>query len=94
MRQGTESALRRLADDGYIRRDDGRYRTTRRWQGAMARAAIRLASMNDPGDDLRVPIAHALLEAYGADISDPQLAEFITAMLPIEIDELAPRLAV
>lgn len=94
MRQGTERALTRLADDGYIRRDDGRYRTTRRWQGAMARAAVRLASLKDPGEDLRVPIAHALLEAYGADLSDPELAELITAILPIEIDELSPRLAI
>lgn len=89
-----DGALTRLSADGFIRREGARYRTTRRWQGAMARAAIRLVAIHDPGDDLRIPIAHALLETYGNELSDAELAALVSAILPIEIDELSPRLVV
>jgi hypothetical protein len=82
-----ESALRRLEADGLLAREgDGAVLvTTRKWQGAMARAALRLYGANDPGHDFRVPIATALLEIYETRIADEELAAMVEAMLPIEI---------
>jgi len=72
--------------DGLVRRGREGVRTTRRWQTAMARAVVRL--QENSGDDLRVPIASALLDVYGAAMADDSLLEAIRAMLPIEISEL------
>lgn len=91
MRPATEAVVERLLSDGCLRRVDGRLRTTRRWQGAMARAAKRLAFEGDPFDDLRVPIAAAMLETYGSETTDEELMGLIAVMLPIEADELSPR---
>ena len=44
-----------------------------------------------PGDDLRLPIAAALLELYGCDPPTSWIAELVGAMLPIEAAELAPQ---
>jgi len=83
--------LPRLEADGLVRRDAARLRTTRRWQAAMARAALRMYRDGDGGDDLRVPIAAALIEVYGVDLDDESLVAAIAAMLPVELDELSPR---
>jgi hypothetical protein len=72
--------------DGLVQRDGRRLRTTRRWQTAMARAVVRLRE--HATDDLRVPIASALLDLYGTAMHDESLFEAIRAMLPIEIAEL------
>lgn len=82
--------LARLERDGFLVRRGGRLRTTRRWQGAMARAALRLGRAGDPGDDLRAPIAAALLDVYGADVPEAELVARTLAMLPIEAAELSP----
>ena len=79
-----ESALRRLEADGLATRTDDELRTTRKWQGAMARAALRLYEAGDSGHDLRVPIAAAALEIYGERLDDEELASLVEAMLPIE----------
>ena len=81
-------ALRRLEEDGLAARIDGVLRTTRRWQRAMARAALHLYEGGDPGDDLRVPIASALLELYRDRVEDEGLAALVEAMLPIELRAL------
>ena len=52
-------------------------------QPAMARAALRLYQGGAPWQDLRLPIAAALLELYGA-LPDTAIAGLIEAMLPIE----------
>jgi len=83
-----DPAQRRLEADGLATRDNDQLRTTRRWQGAMARAALRLYEAGDPGHDLRVPIASALLEIYGPDVEDDALANLVEAMLPIEVKAL------
>jgi hypothetical protein len=57
-----ELALARLEQDGLVRRTDGVVQTTRRWQGAMARAALRLVRDKEVREDLRIPMAMALLE--------------------------------
>jgi hypothetical protein len=85
--------LDQLVEDGLLKRVGERYRTTRRWQSAMSRAAIRLAQRDDDGssnsDDLRVPIALALLDFYG-DAADDELVALVEALTPIEAAELAP----
>ena len=83
----------RLESDGLLRREGGRYRTTRRWQAALARAAYRLVHEEEPRSDLRVPIALALIERYGSDRPDEELARLVEIMLPIEAAELDPRRA-
>jgi len=85
-----EITLGRLERDGLIRAESARYRTTRRWQGAMARAAYRLIQSGEENPDLRVPIAYALVEIYGIDCPDAELAALVDAILPIESAELAP----
>jgi len=82
--------LLRLEDDGLVLRQGGEHRTTRRWQAAMARAATRLYGQGDPGNDLRVPIAVALVELY-PEAPAEELAGCVEALLPIELAELDPR---
>jgi hypothetical protein len=79
-----DDALARLESDGFIERTEQICKTGRRWQQAMARAAVKLYAEGDPGDDLRTPIALALIDLYGDAIDDDALAAFIEAMLPIE----------
>lgn len=77
-------ALARLAADGLVALEpEGGARTTRRFQGALARAALRLGAAGAPWRDLRLPIAAALVELYPA-ASDAELAEAVEALLPIE----------
>jgi hypothetical protein len=86
-----DSARRRLEADGFATRESDDLRTTRKWQGAMARAALRLYEAGDPGHDLRVPIAAALLELYGTGLADEEIASLVEAMLPIELAALGLR---
>jgi hypothetical protein len=79
-----EEALARLASDGWIDQDG---KTSRRWKQAMARTAARLYE-EDPGDDLRVPIAHVMVEIYDGKIDDEALVDLVEAMLPIEAKAL------
>ena len=84
-------ALAKLEADGLLRRDGAEYRSTRRWQSAMARAAFHLFGAGDTGNDLRTPIAYALVELYGSDISNEEIAKLVIAMAPVEARELDPR---
>jgi hypothetical protein len=56
----------------------------------MARAAVRLYEARDPGQDLRVPVAHAMLEIY-PNAADEELAALVEAMLPVELAALGLR---
>ena len=85
-----DALLATLEADGLLRPVGDGYRTTRRWQSAMARAAFRLVSAGMDGDDLRVPIAAALVEIYGDALPDERIAELALALVPIEAAELAP----
>jgi hypothetical protein len=87
-RENVKNAVHRLAADGLLDLASGEPRTTRKWQGAMARAALRLYQQGDSGDDLRVPIALALVECYGVTLNDDELADCVEAMLPIQIASL------
>ncbi len=82
-----EEALARLASDGWIEHSGDSWKTSRRWQQAMARTAARLYE-EDPGDDLRVPIAHVMVEVYDGKVDDEGLADLVEAMLPIEAKAL------
>ena len=84
MARESESALARLEADGFIVRSGQDWKTSRRWQQAMARAAVKLYDAGEPGEDLRVPIAVAIVEAYSNTVEDETLAQLIEAMLPIE----------
>jgi hypothetical protein len=68
----------------------GVYRTTTRWQAAMARSALRLYRQGARDDDLRVPVASALVELYGANLLDEEIAQLVETLLPIERVELHP----
>jgi hypothetical protein len=83
-REESEMALARLEADGFIVQHAQAWKTSRRWQQAMARAAVRLYEAGDPGEDLRVPIALAIVEAYSNTLEDETLAALVEAMLPIE----------
>jgi len=72
--------------DGLLRREGASLRTTKRWQAAMMRAALRLYGA--AREDLRAPIAAALFDFYGDEIDDESLADAVCAMLPIEAAEL------
>ena len=84
-------ALRRLELDGLIQLENGELRTTRRWQGAMARAALQLYRAGEKSADLRLPIVCALVELYGSEETAEVLADLTEAMLPIEARALDPR---
>jgi hypothetical protein len=84
----TVAPLQRVEQDGLAVREGGVLRTTRKWQRAMARAALHLYEGGDPGADLRVPIASALLELYGDRVEDEELAALVETMLPIELRAL------
>src|SRR5262249_1082420 len=84
-REATEAtALARLAADGLIEPQEAAWRTSRRFQRAMARAAAALYQAGDPGDDLRVPIPLPFMEEYGGKVHDEVLGELVETMLPIE----------
>lgn len=81
--------VEQLVEEGLLRHEGGRVRTTARWQAALARAALQLQRSGAPWVDVRLPIAAALLERL-PDVTDEALAERVEAMLPIELAELAP----
>jgi hypothetical protein len=59
------------------------FKTTRRWQGAMARAALSLVHNSPHGDQLRIPMAMALLELYG-EVADDELVAMMEVLVPME----------
>jgi hypothetical protein len=59
------------------------FKATRRWQGAMARAALSLVHNTPHGDQLRIPMAMALLELYG-EVADDELVAMMDALVPLE----------
>jgi len=83
--------MNRLLSEGLISTESGKARTTRRFQGAMARAAARLYGLDQGEEDLRVPLSLALLDVCGDKLSDQELAALVEVMLPIEVAELDPR---
>jgi hypothetical protein len=85
------AALAILEGDGLVRREGDVHRTTKRWQGAMARAAFRLYGTGAVDDDLRYPLASALVELYGDARSEEDIVTFVEVLLPIEARELDPR---
>ena len=83
------AALARLEADGFIVADGPRWKTSRRWQRAMARAAVELWEQGDEGADLRVPIALALVGLYSTPPADDEtLVRLVEVMLPIEVASL------
>jgi hypothetical protein len=85
-----DDELSRLERDNVVQRQGTHWRTTRRWQGAMSRAALRLMSDDEDLMDLRAPIAVALLEIY-RDITDDELLRLVHVLAPIEAGEIGAR---
>ena len=81
-----DAAVQRLIEHGFLCLGEGGLGTTRRWQAAVARAALALQRAGAPWD-LRFPIAAALAEEAPG-LSDPDLAELVEAMLPVQAAEL------
>ena len=54
----------------------------------MARAALRLKSSGEDQDSLTLPIALALVELYGDDVPEADLADMVEALLPITFADL------
>ena len=54
-----------------------------RWHAAVARAAGSLLAQGEELEDLRVPVAWALSEVYGASSSDDELVEMVAVMTPL-----------
>lgn len=77
-------ALRQLAQDGLVVESSDAHHTTSKWQFAMSRAAVHLYQRGDAGEDVRLPIALALVELYQGSLNDVQLAAYIDAMASIE----------
>ena len=59
------------------------FKQTRRWQGATARTALRLVQNTPRGDQLRVPMAMALLELHG-EVADDEIIAMMDALVPLE----------
>lgn len=89
-RPSTDEPLATLERDGLIQPIDGRYRTTRRWKGAMMRAALVLFRRGGDDSDLRIPVAVAILELYPECDDENVLALLVETMATIEARELAP----
>ena len=81
-------AMAVLETCGLVFREGATLRPTRRFRGAMARAAVRLMACGDSGHDLRVPIAAALVDVLGEEVTDAEIARYVVAMLPIQAGEL------
>jgi hypothetical protein len=81
-----EEAIAQLTAAELVSLHEGRLRTTRRWQGALARAAARLYAEGAPWKDLRLPIVETLVEVLSVD--DDTLVACVEVMLGVEVDEL------
>lgn len=84
-----ERALERLIADGFVRRQSNRCVPAERWHAAVARAATSLLAQGEDLEDLRVPVAWALSETYGATASDEDLVAMVAVMTPLTA--VAPR---
>ncbi len=84
--------LRALEGDGLVQLGPSGASTSPRFRSAMARAALRLFQAGDASDDLRVPIAMALLDVCDGGLSDDDLAGRVEVMLALEVAELGPTL--
>jgi hypothetical protein len=76
----------RLVGEGLLRAEGDALRSTPRWQAAVMRAAQRLLRQGEKGEDVRVPIAAALLELF-PHASDAELAAMTLRMAEIEARE-------
>lgn len=87
MSDDTEWTARLVRDEFLQRDEDGVLRTTQRWHGALARAALRLYQRGDELADIRTPITAALIEAYHDD-SDAAIAKAVETMYTVALREL------
>jgi hypothetical protein len=77
-------AIDRLLIEGLLRADGEQLEPTPRWRGAVARATLYLIAIGEEGDDLRIPFAAALVEHFGEEAADHELAEMVELMIQID----------
>lgn len=82
--QALKNAFNKLAEEGLVVLSEAGPVATKRWQAALARAALRLSELGDEGEDMRVPIAQALYELCGDRDSDDELIAKVDAMLSVQ----------
>ena len=87
-----QSWLERLEADGFAEASPDGVRLTRRWHAALTRAAFRGLAEGSELDDIRVPIAAALIEVYG-DEDELALAVGVGAILPLVMADMSPQRA-
>jgi hypothetical protein len=63
-------------------------RLSRRCRAAVARAAAALVCSGVDGEDLRIPVARAVVE-LAPDLDDEAVADLVAALLPIAARDLA-----
>jgi hypothetical protein len=83
-RTDADVLLARLAAEGLVFRDETGWHTTRRWQGAMMRVTAELVRGDAEHEDLRLPVAMALVDLFGERVDDEDLADLVEAVLPVE----------
>ena len=74
--------LDRLMADGYVDRRNGRLVPAARWHAAVARVAATMLARGEELEDMRVPVAWAITEAYSTS-SEEELVEMVALMTPL-----------
>jgi hypothetical protein len=83
----SEQALQRLHHAGLVERHGSAWRTTPTWERALMRAETRLLEYAEANDDPRLPIGYALVDVFGAQVPEAELAAMVEAVLPLELRE-------
>ncbi len=73
---------------GLVEGDGEQARATPRFRAARARAAKSLVANGFDDDDLRLPVARALLELH-PELDDDRVAALVIAALPVAVRDLA-----
>lgn len=80
-----QQAIARLGADGLLDVTDGEILGTgRRWQAAMMRAITTLVKSGEKNEDIRLPIAAALLDIYDSNMETEALVSLVEVMFWVE----------
>ena len=79
------NAFHFLSERSLLKRVDGNYMSTSRWQAAMAKASFKIFNQQEKPEDIRVPIAMSLNELLKNEaISKDEMVSLIAAMMEVE----------
>ena len=83
------NAFHFLSERSLLKRVDGNYMSTSRWQAAMAKASFRIFNQEEKPEDIRVPIAMSLNELLKNEaVSQEEMVSLIAAMMEVEVKTL------